>query len=456
MKTIYFVCALLSIPMVIGATTVHVAADTYISSSNASLNFGNGTTLNIGGGNSALIGLDLSPLPAGLTAGNIQRATLTVFINKALTAGGLDIAQVTFPWSESGVTFATAPTAAAPILHNVPVSASGVYVTFDITGLMQQWVGGTPNYGVLITAAAAQPGTVVLLDSKESTSTSHPAYAEVTLVSMGPAGPTGAAGPMGPAGPTGATGPQGNPGSTGPSGQSISWTGAWSSTILYHANDVVFYKGGAWIALPPPVIGGVSPINMNVPPDAGTALWALMAAPGAQGAPGQPSQNTIPYATQTCAAGSFVTGFDAAGNIVCGTATSTTTPTCKPGIFTVTLTSYSSSSSGSLGIPLEFWPSTTYSLGSGNCTATVDTPGPVPSGNIFYNAGDCTIDDGPSCPGWRNATAVSGFKSCTVSASLPNCGSVAAVSRLDGTFPACSSAASTGQHSTAFATIACN
>src|SRR5580765_18454 len=69
-------CTLL-LPVMTWATTAHVAADTYITNTNAAQNFGSATTLNIGNGAAAMIGLDLSPLPAGLTSANIARATLT-------------------------------------------------------------------------------------------------------------------------------------------------------------------------------------------------------------------------------------------------------------------------------------------------------------------------------------------------------------------------------------------
>jgi len=456
MKFLCLLTTLLAVPLSTWATTAHVYADTYVSSANASLNFGTATTLNIGAGTSAVIGLDLSPLPAGLSPANIQRATLTVFVNKTAVAGGLDLFPVTSAWTESTVTYSTIPTVGAPIATNVPVNASGVYVTFDVTNLMRQWVNGMPNNGVMIAAAAAQPGTVVNLDSKESVSTSHPAFAEVTSASMGPAGPTGPKGPAGPTGPQGIQGQTGSQGLQGPAGSGIAWTGPWSPTITYHANDVVRYKTGSWIALPPVGIGGVFPVNLNVKPDSGSSLWAFMVSDGAQGAPGANAQTA--YASQSCPSGSFVTGFDASGNIICGSATGSTTPVCKPAIFPITITSYAYAAAGTFGIPIEYWPSGTQSLGSGACQASVALPGPVGSfGQALGDTGDCSIDNFDGCPGWRNATAVAGFKSCTVSASLPNCTAFGAVSRLDGTFFACSSGAATSStRSTAFATVTCN
>jgi hypothetical protein len=296
------VAAIFAIAPAIWATTAPVAHDTYISSVNSSLNFGNATTLNIGGGNSALIGLDLSPLPAGLTKSNIQRATLTVFVNKVFAAGSLDLAPVMSSWDESVVTYSSPLTIGPVLVAATPVSTSGSYVTFDITALVQAWATGAPNYGVILVASANNPGTVISLDSKESTSTSHPAFAEVTIVSIGPMGP---AGPAGATGPTGATGPQGAQGPQGPQGSAgISWTGPWNSTITYHPGDGVTFNGSSWIALDPP--GMAKPVNLGRQPGTAPDLWAVLASAGATGPMGPAGPNGRIYAT---AAQSIPSGF---------------------------------------------------------------------------------------------------------------------------------------------------
>jgi len=182
--------------------------------------------LNVGGGNSALIEVNLSSLPFPLGSVNVQKATLTVFVDKTLVAGGLDISQVYDPWSETTVTYNSNLAVGAPFQSNVPVGATDSYVIFDITALMAQWViGAAPNYGVEITAAVAQPNTLVVLDSKKNTATSHAAFVDVTVVSVGPQGP---AGPQGAQGPTGQQGPQGPQGAQGPPGHreepaAVSW-----------------------------------------------------------------------------------------------------------------------------------------------------------------------------------------------------------------------------------------
>src|SRR5689334_13312703 len=63
---------ILAIPVSLWATTAHVAADTHFCTSNANQNYGASTTLSVGAGCFALIGLDLSPLPAGLSGADIQ------------------------------------------------------------------------------------------------------------------------------------------------------------------------------------------------------------------------------------------------------------------------------------------------------------------------------------------------------------------------------------------------
>ncbi len=206
--------------LVASAQSFSVIGDTYISSANPTTNFGNLGTLSVAPGTTSFIQVDLSRLTAlGVTASQIQQATMTVFVNRVLASGGLDVAEVTSAWSESTVTFNTRPTQGAPFASNIPAASQGQYVTFDITNQLQGWVT-TPstNFGVAISPAVAQPSTNVVLDSKESTTTSHAAFIDVVLASAGPPGATGATGPAGVAGATGPTGATGFAGPAGPTG----------------------------------------------------------------------------------------------------------------------------------------------------------------------------------------------------------------------------------------------
>ena len=208
------------LPLAGSAQTYGVVGDTYVSSANPTTNFGNLGTMTVGPGTTALVQIDLSRLNAlGVTAGQIQQATMVVFLNKVLVAGGIDITEIMAPWAEGTVIRNTIPTLGAPFLSNVATSPSGTYVTFDVTTQVQGWVTvPSTNFGIALTPAVAQPGTQVFLDTKESTTTSHPAFIDVVLASSGAAGPTGATGLAGPAGVTGATGAVGLAGPAGPTG----------------------------------------------------------------------------------------------------------------------------------------------------------------------------------------------------------------------------------------------
>jgi collagen type I alpha len=223
--------ALLLAPAGTWAAGANTTADTYVSSTQAASNFGTAAAVNIGAGNTGLLQFDLTGLPAGLTAAQVSKATMTFYVNTLVTGGSVDISQVTSAWTEAGVNFGNRPTYLSPFVMGVPTATARQYVTVDVTQLVKDWVTGVAtNYGVQISAAAAAPGTAIVLDSKENLTTSHPTFLDVVLQSTGPAGPTGPAGVAGPtgptgpagpagvAGPTGATGPAGVAGATGPTG----------------------------------------------------------------------------------------------------------------------------------------------------------------------------------------------------------------------------------------------
>jgi len=205
-------------PLTAQAVNVPLAADTYVNPANPTTNFGLSPNLRAGANSTALLNFDLNTLPAGVTAGQISKATLVFWINTVTTSGTLDISLVNNAWTETGVTFNTEPGFGAPVLAGIPAQA-GNYVVVDITSQVKSWVT-TPgaNFGIAIAADAAAPTTAVLIDSKESTGTSHAAYIDITLAGSGAVGPTGPTGAVGPTGPTGATGIAGLAGATGAAG----------------------------------------------------------------------------------------------------------------------------------------------------------------------------------------------------------------------------------------------
>jgi hypothetical protein len=456
------------VPAASWAVVAHVAADATVTSASPNTNFGAAASLTIGGGASALIGLDLSPLPVGLTAAQIQRATLTVYVNKVVTAGGLDIAQLTGPWSESDIKYSSLPAANAPFLTNVAVNTAGSYLTFDITDLVRAWVGGTPNFGVWITAAALQPATMIQLDSKESTASSHSTFAEITVVSMGPqgapgpAGATGAAGPPGlqgptgqqgpqgiqglqgiqgpqgvpgpggspgPQGPAGATGPAGPQGQVGPSG--LNWRGTWAGGgTIYLRGDAVSYNGNSYFAIAN---------NENTTPPSGPTMWTPLASAGADGNAGTITRG---YFTQTCAAGSYAVGFDSQGKLQCRV------QTCPNTLFITGMSSFEGYNWNN-GELQEFWPNSVLNLGAGNCTASVQTPNQSNATSV------CVINNTEGCSGWQTPAAGIGFSSCSITVVPPYCQSSSSIAKVDGTFPTCTNATPDGPPSVSTVQILC-
>src|ERR1700759_2914817 len=70
-------------------TIVPVLGDAHVSSSYPGANFGTGSNLDVGGGNTALLQFDVNSwLPTGITSSQVASAKLTVFVNR-VNSGGL-------------------------------------------------------------------------------------------------------------------------------------------------------------------------------------------------------------------------------------------------------------------------------------------------------------------------------------------------------------------------------
>jgi hypothetical protein len=189
-----------------------LTADAYVSTAAVNTNYGTQATLNVGGGDTAFLQFDLSTLPPGSTAASIAGAQLIFFVDRVGVGGSVDLHAVAAPWTE------TTPISGSSSINptgfaTVPTTAAGDFAAVDVTSLVQNWIAGTtPNYGIAITAAATELSTQVYIDSKENTTTSHPARLQINLI-----GPVGATGPAGATGPTGAQGATGSAGAAGTS-----------------------------------------------------------------------------------------------------------------------------------------------------------------------------------------------------------------------------------------------
>ena len=96
-------------PLAVSAQTIQPLQDAYVVPGNPS-NYGAGTSLSVGSSSSqGLIQFDLTTLPAGLTASQIQKATLTLFVNHVGVPGTVNIYTANGAWTETGVNGNNAP-----------------------------------------------------------------------------------------------------------------------------------------------------------------------------------------------------------------------------------------------------------------------------------------------------------------------------------------------------------
>jgi hypothetical protein len=223
MKTIYTAVSILllagglSIPA--WATEGILTNDAYINSANPTGNFGTVAGMHVTSKDTAFVQFNLASLPSSVTSAQIEKATLILYANKVTSPGTVDLSVIDSPWSELTLTMANAPSLTPISGATAALTNSEEYITFDVTATVQGWLNApAANDGFAIVANSGTPGISVLFDTKESTTTSHAAQLEITLVNSGAQGPEGPAGPAGPQGPQGATGPAGPQGSQGPTG----------------------------------------------------------------------------------------------------------------------------------------------------------------------------------------------------------------------------------------------
>jgi hypothetical protein len=224
-KLVSIACLLLALPYLLPATNAPLSGDTYVSATSSPGNFGSVASVWVAHTpapaeeyNFALLQFDLSTLPAGTTAATVAKATLTLYVEAPSgsykLAGTFGVQLVGGPWSEGTVTYNSRPSLGAVVASNIPAGPGNMFVAVDVTAEVQEWLNGTPNYGLALVPGAV--GTTIRFDSKENTTTSHPAQLDITLT--GPQGPAGPMGPQGIQGLQGLQGIQGPPGSQGPAG----------------------------------------------------------------------------------------------------------------------------------------------------------------------------------------------------------------------------------------------
>jgi len=280
-------CAFVTLGGNAAATTAPVQADTFVNSAAKNANYGGNVALKVGPSQSALLQFDLSTLPAGTQAADVEKATALLWVNGVSAPGTVQAISVASPWTESAATYNTRP-ALGGVIATLTLPAAEQYLFVDITPQVKSWLASPgSNRGIELVAVG---GATFQLDSKENAGISP--VLDVTLLIDGEPGPAGAPGPkgdtgamgpigatgpvgatgtvgaigpngatglVGPAGPTGApglTGAKGDPGVQGPAGPSGGGPRLLDSLNQqvgsFNPSDVTttLYAGGFWLRLP--------------------------------------------------------------------------------------------------------------------------------------------------------------------------------------------------------------
>jgi Ca2+-binding RTX toxin-like protein len=156
--------------------TIYADADSYLDESNPSTNFGTATTLGVrekqNNSFRSLLHYNLSTIPGGTT---INSATAYFYVTTK-DFNPVNVHRVTASWTETAVTWTSAASSYnATVEGSFTPSSTGVYVSVDITSLVQGWINGTySNDGLMLIAGTANKYSVY--SSREETGTSQDPY----------------------------------------------------------------------------------------------------------------------------------------------------------------------------------------------------------------------------------------------------------------------------------------
>jgi hypothetical protein len=257
---------MLFVPLCASAADGLLTADTYIDAANQNANFGTQASMIAGSGQTGLVQFSLSTLPTGLSASSVAKATLLLYVNRVSTAGNISIAILNGTFPETGVNYANGSvligaTFAGPFA--LGASQVGTYLAVDVTSQVQSsLISGNVGFALVRDATL-----LAQFDTKENTTTSHPAQLSVVLLSSGgggtaatvSAGTTSTGAPGSSASVTNSgtssaavfnfTIPRGDTGPTGPPGPS-QWT-TNGSNISYNSGNVsIGTSAGSGTAVP--------------------------------------------------------------------------------------------------------------------------------------------------------------------------------------------------------------
>lgn len=216
------------LPISSQALTLPVTMDATLNSAKPSASNGKAAKLVVDAKQSALLSFSYTSLPASVTGKQVGKATLRLWVGTAKieNTDQLEIYTLNANWTENAVTDATVNVKSNGLLYD-SLSLAGVtpgnWLEIDVTQAVKDHLdSGNGNQpaalAILPSATNLAAKSSISFDSKENTTTSHPAYIDLQLSESGAVGATGATGAVGPQGAIGPIGPQGVPGPTGPQG----------------------------------------------------------------------------------------------------------------------------------------------------------------------------------------------------------------------------------------------
>jgi hypothetical protein len=151
--------------------------DAYTNSADPTTNYGAATLLEVDGATATTyIQFNLASIPSGAT---VSQATLKLYVNAVTTAGSFNVDYVNGSWAESTIDHSNAPPLGTTIASNVDVTTAdkNQYILINVTSAVQAWLSGSEtNNGIALVANSTFNAT---FDSKENTTTSHPAELDI-------------------------------------------------------------------------------------------------------------------------------------------------------------------------------------------------------------------------------------------------------------------------------------
>ncbi len=154
-------------------------SDSYINSADPTTNYGSKTLLDVDGtSQTTYIQFNLASIPS---TASVSQATLKLYVNAVTTAGSFNVDYVNGSWSEGKIDAGNAPALGKAIASNVNVTTAdkNQYILVDVTAAVQAWLSGSEtNNGLALVANSSFNAT---FDSKENTTTSHPAELDVAF-----------------------------------------------------------------------------------------------------------------------------------------------------------------------------------------------------------------------------------------------------------------------------------